>query len=172
MHKYKGAEKLNPNSFKSGSSVGYIDLTTAPDEVVFAQIRMLRELMFNVIPLSRYNHLVRNSGSKVWAKRIALTAVPSKTKMECPMSLNGKPGCFCPITSWKSKKMFIAHWQIYHIDQHTSCIVCEHSKDGISSHYMTDHEADMKAHMHRLHEPAIKENKLAIAMLKKMPGWI
>ncbi len=67
MHKYTGIEKFNPKSFKSGSSVGFIDQNTAPYEVLFAQIRMLRELMFDVIPLSRYDHLVRNGSSKVWS---------------------------------------------------------------------------------------------------------
>ncbi len=36
-------------------------------ELLFAQVRMLIELMFDIIPLSRYNHLVGNGGSKVWA---------------------------------------------------------------------------------------------------------
>ncbi len=91
--------------------------------------------MFDVIPLSRYDHLVRNGGSKVWSKRTAQTAVPWKKQMECPMS---RPGYHCPITSWTVKKMFIAHWQAYHIDQHTSRIVWEHEKDSNLCHYMTD----------------------------------
>ncbi len=65
MHKYEGDEKFNPKSFKSGSSVGYINHSEVTNGVLFAQIRMLRELMFDVIPLSRYNHLVGNGGSKV-----------------------------------------------------------------------------------------------------------
>ncbi len=135
MHKYKGDEKCNPKSFKSFSSVGYIYRQKATDEVLFAKIHMLRELMFNVIPLSRYNHLVGKEGSKVWAKRTAQTAVPWKANMACPMSLHGMSGCWCPILSWTSKEMFIAHWQIYLIDQHTSRILCEHKKDGVSCHY-------------------------------------
>ncbi len=107
-------------------------------DVLYAQIRMLRELMFDVVPLSRYNHLVGNRGSKVLSKRTAQTAVPLKKNMECPMSQSGYPGCYCPITTWYDKKMFIAHWQAYHIDQHTSQIVCEHEKDGASCHYITD----------------------------------
>ncbi len=71
MHKYKGDEKFNPKSFKSGSSVGYINRSEVTNEVLFAQIRMLRELIFDVILLSRYNHLVGNRGSKVWAKQTA-----------------------------------------------------------------------------------------------------
>ncbi len=55
--------------------------------------------------------------------------------------------------------MFIAHCQIYHIDQHTSRILCEHEKDGIPCHYMTDRESDLKAHIHKLHETAIKEKQ-------------
>ncbi len=95
----------------------------------------------------------------MWAKWTALMAVPWKTKMACLMSMPGKPGCYCPITCWTSKEMFIAHWQIYHIDQHTSCILCKHMKDEISWHYMTDCEADMKSHIHRLHDPTIKEKQ-------------
>ncbi len=67
MHKYKGNEKFNHKSFKSGSSVGYITYSEVTNEVLFAQIRMLKELMFNVIALSRYSHLVGNGGLKVWA---------------------------------------------------------------------------------------------------------
>ncbi len=164
MHKYEGDEKVNPKNFKSGSSVGYIDQSKVTDEVLFAQILMLRELMFDVIPLSRYNHLVGNGGSKMWAKWTAQTAVLWKTNMTCPMSLPGMPGCWC-------KEMFIVHWQIYHIDQHTSCILCEHKKDGVSCHYMTDREADMKAHMHKLHKPAISE-KLATNRYVKENAWL
>ncbi len=65
MHKYTGVEKFNPKSVQSGSSVGFIDLNTVTNEVLFAQIRMLRELMFDVVLRSRYDHLVRNGGSKV-----------------------------------------------------------------------------------------------------------
>ncbi len=96
-------------SFKSGSSVGYIDLNTASEDVLFAQIRMLKELMFDVILLSRYNHLVRNGGSKVWLKQTATTVIAWKHKMACPMTLPGNPGCYCTIKSWTSKEMFIAH---------------------------------------------------------------
>ncbi len=60
MHKYEGDEKFNPKSFRSGSSVGHINLLDVTHEVLFAQIGILRELMFDMIPLSRYNHLVRN----------------------------------------------------------------------------------------------------------------
>ncbi len=60
MLKYTGIEQFNPKSFKSGSSIGFIDLNAVSHEVLFAQIRILKELMFNVISLSRYNHLVRN----------------------------------------------------------------------------------------------------------------
>ncbi len=73
------------------------------------------------------------------------------------MSLPGMPDCWCPILVWTSKEMFIVYWQIFNIDQHTSRILCEHKKDGVSCHYMTDHEGDMKAHIHKLHEPATSE---------------
>ncbi len=81
VHKYEGDEKFNPKSFKSGPSVGYIDVEEVSYELKLAQVRILQELMFDVIPLSRYNHLVRNGGSKVWVKWTALTAVPLKAKM-------------------------------------------------------------------------------------------
>ncbi len=38
MHKYKGDEKFNPKSFKSGSSVWYINHSEVTNEVLFAQI--------------------------------------------------------------------------------------------------------------------------------------
>ncbi len=110
MHKYTCVEKFNPKSFQSGSSVGFIDLNTVTNEVLFAQIRMLRELMFDVVPLSRYDHLVGNGGSKEWSKRTARTAAQWQKHMECPMSRPGYPRCYCPITNWTHKKMFIAHW--------------------------------------------------------------
>ncbi len=44
MHKYTGMEKFNPKSFQSGSSVGFINLNTVTNEVIFAQIRMLENL--------------------------------------------------------------------------------------------------------------------------------
>ncbi len=75
------------------------------------------------------------------------------------MSRAGYPGCYCPITSWTDKNMFIAHWQAYHIDQHTSHIVCEHEKDGILCHYMTDRESDMKSHIHNLHQDAVAKKQ-------------
>ncbi len=66
MLKYTGVEKFNHKSFQLGSRVGFIDPNAVTNEVLFAQIRMLIELMFDVIPLSRYDHLVRNGGSKVF----------------------------------------------------------------------------------------------------------
>ncbi len=91
MHMYTGVEKFNPKSFQSGSSVGFIDLNTVINEVLFTQIRMLREVMFDVVRLSRYDHLVGNRGSKVWSKWTARMAVPWKKHMECPMSRPGYP---------------------------------------------------------------------------------
>ncbi len=87
------------------------------------------------------------------------------------MSLPGMPGCWCPILNCTGNEMFIAHWQIYHIDHHASHILCEHEKDGISCHYMTDHKVDMKAHMHKLHEPAISE-KLVTNVYVKEHAWL
>ncbi len=55
--------------------------------------------------------------------------------------------------------MFIAHWQAYHIDQHTSHILCEHEKDGILCHYMTDRERYMKPHIHNFHRDAVTKKQ-------------
>ncbi len=87
MHKYESDVKFNPKSFKSGSSVGYNNRSEITNEVLFAQIQMLRELIFNIILLRRYNHLVGNGGSKVCAKWTAQW----KANMGCPMSLPGMP---------------------------------------------------------------------------------
>ncbi len=43
------------------------------------------------------------------------------------------------------------HWQIYHVDQHISRIVCEYERDNVKCHYMTDREADMKHHVCNIH---------------------
>ncbi len=67
-HKYDGAMKFNLESFISAQSVGYLDVEALSYDLQFAQVRMLKELMFNFIPLSRYNHLVGNGRSKMWAK--------------------------------------------------------------------------------------------------------
>ncbi len=93
------------------------------------------------------------------------------TNTDCPMSLPGKQGCWCPILIWTNKEMFITNWQIYHIDQHTSSILCEYKKDGVSCHYKTDCEADMKAYMHKHQEPASSE-KLATNRYVKENAWL
>ncbi len=49
-HKYDGNMKFNPKSFKSGQSFGYINVNVLSFNLLFAQVRMLKELMFNVIP--------------------------------------------------------------------------------------------------------------------------
>ncbi len=46
-------------------------------------------------------------------------AISWKAKTICRMTKIGMLGCHCPIKVWNRKEMFIAHWQIYHIDQHT-----------------------------------------------------
>ncbi len=98
-------------------------------------------------------------------------AVPWTVDMECPMSGPDMPRCYCPITSWSNKEMFVAHWMIYHIDEHTSHIVCEHKTDGVPCLYMTGREADMKLHIHKLHHPVIKE-KLATNWYVKEHAWL
>ncbi len=131
--------------------MGYICVEDASFELLFAQVRMFMQLMFDILPLSRFNHLVGNCGSKVWSKRIAQTLFLWKQKMTCPMDGPLVPAFYCPIKIWSNKKMFVAHWLIYH-----SRIVGEHEKDGVPCHYMTDHEADMKQHVSKVHEPKLK----------------
>ncbi len=65
-------------------------------------------------------------------------------------------GYYCSIKVWSNKKMFVVHWQIYHIDQHISHIVCEHEQNGVLCHYMTDCEADVKQHVSKVHENKVK----------------
>ncbi len=43
-HKYDGTMKFNPKSFKSGQSVGYIDVKAVSYDLLFTQVRMLKEL--------------------------------------------------------------------------------------------------------------------------------
>ncbi len=59
-HKYDGNMKFNPKSFKSGQNIGYHDVDVVLYGLLFAQVRMLKELMVDVISLKRYNHLVGN----------------------------------------------------------------------------------------------------------------
>ncbi len=88
------------------------------------------------------------------------------------MTAQDMPGCYCPITSWANKEMFVAHWMIYHIDQHTSRIVCEHQKDGVPCHYMTDQKVDMKQHIHKLHDQALKDKLVTNWYIKENNAWL
>ncbi len=81
--------------------------------------------MDKIIHLSRYDHLVGNDGSKVWSKCTAKTAHPLKVNVICPLAVPDMQRCNCPIKHCTWKKMFMAHWQIYNVDQHISCIVSE-----------------------------------------------
>ncbi len=76
--------------------------------------------------------------------------------MECPLEGPNMPVCHFPIKTWTNKKMFSTHWHIYHEDQHVSQIVCEQFKDNMTCHYMTDHEADMKQHVTKVHADKLK----------------
>ncbi len=105
--------------------------------------------MFKIIHINRYDHLVGDSGLKVCSKQTAKIAHPRKANMTCPLARPDMPGCNCLIKHWTNK--FIAHWQIYHIDQHVSRIVCEQFKDKVKCHYMTDREGDMKLHVSKVH---------------------
>ncbi len=137
--KYTGMTKFNPKSFMSCSSVGYISVMDLSFKLLFAQVKMSMNKMFDVLPLSRFNHLVGNGGLKVLFKWTTQSIVLWKQKMPCTMDGPSMPGYDCPIKVWSNKKMFMAHWQIYHIDQHISCIVCEQMQDNVLCHYMTGH---------------------------------
>ncbi len=84
--------------------------------LLYTQVKIVMKKMFDIIHMSRYYHLVSNGGSKVWSKQTAQTAVPYRQKMLCPISGPFMSGSNCPIKEWSNKKMFMAHWQIYHID--------------------------------------------------------
>ncbi len=61
-------------------------------------------------------------------------AHPLKVNMTCPLAGPDMPGCNCHIKYWTSKKMVVTHWQILHVDQHFSRIVCEQFKDRLKCH--------------------------------------
>ncbi len=46
-----------------------------------------------------------------------------------------------------------------------------HEKDGVPCHYMTDHEADMKQNIHKLHNPALKD-KLGTKNCVRENAWL
>lgn len=129
--KYTGSTKFNRRGFKSGTSLSYIDVKEATFKLLFTQVKLLAKIMFTNIHMSRFSHLIGNDGSKVWSKWTALLAVPWKANMPCPMTGNQMPGCNCPIKAWSNKKMFVAHWLIYNIDQHMSRLICNFNKDGV-----------------------------------------
>ncbi len=150
-NKYTGTTKFNPKSVKAGQGQETLSLTKSSFELLFTHGKIVMDKMFSIIPLSRFIHLVGNSGSKVWSKWTAKTAYQWKVNMICPLAGPDMPGCNCPVKHWTSKKMFVAHWPIYHVGQHVSRIVCKQFKDNVKCHYMTDHEADMKQHVTKVH---------------------
>ncbi len=60
--KYGGSNKFSPKSFMSGSSVGHINLNAVSKDVLFAQIRMFRELMFSVDTTTWLEMVVQKCG--------------------------------------------------------------------------------------------------------------
>ncbi len=103
--KYAGMTKFNPKSFKSGPSVGYISVPDVSIDLLFAQVKMTMNEMFDVLRLRRFNHLVGNGGSKVWPKQTAQTVIMWKQKMTCPM--------YCIVLYC----FYILKWQV-HINHH------------------------------------------------------
>ncbi len=110
----------------------------------------MKELMFDVIPLSRFNHMVGNGDLKVWSKLTAQTVVPWKVRMSCPMNGRQMPVCYCPIEVCSERE------DVCGTLDDLSCIVCNHKKDRVPCQYMTDREADMKQHISKVHEPMLK----------------
>ncbi len=86
FEKYKGSTKFNPKSFKCGHGQGTIFVSKSPFEILSAQVKILMDKMVSTLPLSRYDHLVDNGGSKVWSKWTAKMAYPWKTHMACPLA--------------------------------------------------------------------------------------
>ncbi len=91
--------------------------------------------------------------------------------MACPMAGDHMPGCNCPIKVWCNKKMFMAHWLIYHIDQHISHLSCDVKNDDVRRQYMTDREADMKHHVMTVHEAKYEELIMSNAYVKEN-AWL
>ncbi len=118
------------------------------------------------------NHPVGNGGLKVWSKETALSAVPWKQKMTYALAGPSIPGCNCLIKVWSNKKMFVTHWQIYHIDQHISHTICKHERDNVKCHYTTDREADMKHHVCNVHTERLCHSSTQNFTLRKMLGLI
>ncbi len=133
--------------------MGYISIQESSFELLFAQVKMAMDKMFTVLSLSRLNHLVGNGGSKV-----------------CHLAGPLMPGCNYPIKVWFNKKTFMTHWQIYHIDQHISRIVCKHERYNMKCHYMTDREADMKHHVCNVHTDRLCHLSTQNFTLRKMLG--
>ncbi len=67
--------------------------------------------------------------------------------------------------------MFIAHRQAYHIDQHTSRIICEHEKDSNLCYYMTNQESDMKSHIHNPHRDVVMKKQASNSYASEN-GWL
>ncbi len=92
----------------------------------------------------------------MWSNQTAKVAHPWKVNMTCSLAGLDMPVCNCLIKHRANKKMFVAHWQIYHIDQHVCCIVCEQYKDRDKCPHMTNHEAEMKLHVTKIHADKLK----------------
>ncbi len=61
----------------SAPSVGYASVEDMSFELILAQVRMSMQLIFDILPLSKFNHLVGNGCLKVWTKWTAQTVVLS-----------------------------------------------------------------------------------------------
>ncbi len=171
LDKYTGTNEFNPKSFKLGPSHGYIDFKKAAFELLYTQVKLQAKIMFTNILMSRFCHLIGNGGLNVWSKQTALTAMPWKANMHCLMAGKHMPGCNCPIKAWFNKKMFVAHWLIYYIDQHISRLICDFKKDDVRCQYTTDCEVDMKHHVLNVHEARHKELIASMCTFKRMLGW-
>lgn len=83
-------------SFSFGKGVDSISVDDASLDLLSTQVKVVMNKMFEIIPTSRFIHLVGNGGSKVWSKWTVKMAVPWKQKMVCPLAGPDMPGCNCP----------------------------------------------------------------------------
>ena len=120
----------------------------------------MKEMIFSSLNLDVFDHLIGNHGMKVWANRTAETVTVWEDGMACPLTNTGLAGCNCPISSWHDKKLFIAHWQLYHIDHVASRICCSvRTSVGDRCSYWTDRRKDMFDHVSKTHSKELEQLK-------------
>ncbi len=66
--KYTNKTKFNLKNLTSGLGIGSIFVDDTSFNLLFTQVKIVMNIMFNIIPLSRSVHFVGNRGLKVWSK--------------------------------------------------------------------------------------------------------